>query len=146
MKTTAEVLLVDDNPADIDLARETLVQSKRSFHINAVSDGSEAIRFLRQQGKYSNAPSPDLVILDLNLPCKDGREVLAAIKADPLLRTIPVVVFTTSDAAADVLRSYELGANCYLRKPGNLPDFIALVQLMEKFWFDCVTLPRKEQQ
>lgn len=146
MKTATEVLLVDDNPADIDLARETLAQSKRSFHVFAVSDGSEAIRFLRQQGKYGNAPSPDLVLLDLNLPCKDGGEVLAAVKADPLLRTIPIVVFTTSDAASDVIRSYELGANCYVRKPGNLPDFIALVQLLEKFWFDCVTLPRKEQQ
>ena len=146
MKTTAEVLLVDDNPADIDLTRETLAQSKRLFHVSAVNDGCEAIRFLRQQGKFANAPSPDLVILDLNLPCKDGREVLAVIKGDPRLRRVPVLVFTTSDAASDVFRTYELGANCYLKKPGNLADFIALIQLLEKFWFDCVTLPRKEQQ
>jgi chemotaxis family two-component system response regulator Rcp1 len=146
MKTGTEVLLVDDNPADIDLTRETLAQSKQPFHVSAVSDGSEAICFLRQQGEFRNAPSPDLVLLDLNLPRKDGREVLATIKADPVLRRIPIVVFTTSDATSDVIRSYELGANCYLRKPGNLPDFIALVQLLEKFWFDCVTLPRKEQQ
>jgi two-component system, chemotaxis family, response regulator Rcp1 len=146
MKTGTEVLLVDDNPADIDLTQETLAQSKQLFHVSAVSDGSEAICFLRQQGKFRNAPSPDLVLLDLNLPRKDGREVLATIKADPLLQRIPILVFTTSDAASDVIRSYELGANCYLRKPGNLPDFIALVQLLEKFWFDCVILPRKEQQ
>jgi chemotaxis family two-component system response regulator Rcp1 len=145
MRTSTEVLLVDDNPADIDLTRETLAQSKQPFHVSAVSDGCEAICFLRQQGKYSNAPSPDLVVLDLNLPRKNGREVLATIKADPLLRMVPVVVFTTSDAASDVIHSYELGANCYLRKPGNLPDFIALVQLLEKFWFDCAILPRKEQ-
>lgn len=145
MKSMAEVLLVDDNPADIDLTRETLAQSKRAFHVHAVNDGCEAIHFLLQQGKYANAPFPDLVILDLNLPCKDGREVLAAIKGHPRMRKVPVVIFTTSDAASDVSRSYELGANCYLRKPGNLADFIALIQLMEKFWFDCVTLPRKEQ-
>ena len=140
-----EVLLVDDNPADVDLTCETLAQSKRAFHVSAVDNGVEAIRVLRQQRDFGSAPCPDLIILDLNLPCKDGRQVLAEIKSDPILRALPVVIFTTSDAAGDVSRSYELGANCYLKKPGNLADFVALIQLLEKFWFDCVTLPHKEK-
>jgi chemotaxis family two-component system response regulator Rcp1 len=145
MKTVAEVLLIDDNPADIDLTRETLAQSKRPFHVTALNNGAEAIGLLRQRKDNVDASFPDLVVLDLNLPCTDGRQVLAEVKGDPLLRRVPVIVFTTSGAASDVSRSYELGANCYLKKPGNLPDFIALVQLMEKFWFDCATLPQKEK-
>ena len=97
--------------------------------------------FLRCQGQYAAAPRPDIIVLDLNLPRKDGREVLAEVRSDPALARIPVVVFTTSQAAADVNRSYELGANCYLRKPGNLPDFVALVQSMADFWLGFASLP-----
>ena len=146
MKSVAEVLLVDDNPADIDLTSDVLAKSKRHFHVSAVNDGAEAISFLRQQGKYVEAPVPDLVVLDLNLPRKDGREVLAEVKADPNLAKIPVVIFTTSQASSDISRSYELGANCYLRKPGNLPDFVAVVQSMADFWLGFASLPRKEKR
>jgi two-component system, chemotaxis family, response regulator Rcp1 len=146
MKTTPEVLLVDDNPADIDLTSEVLAKSKRHFRVHTVADGAEAIAFLRRQGKYTQAPSPDLVVLDLNLPRKDGREVLSDIKADPSLAKIPVVIFTTSQADSDVSRSYELGANCYLRKPGNLEDFVAVVQSMADFWLGFASLPQKEKR
>src|SRR5438270_13927720 len=118
MKSVAEVLLVDDNPADIDLTSDVLAKSKRHFHVSAVMDGAEAISFLRQQGKYAEAPVPDLVVLDLNLPRKNGREVLAEVKSDPRLAKIPVVIFTSSQASSDVIRIYALGANSYLRKPG----------------------------
>jgi len=146
MKTTPEILMVDDNPADIDLTREILAQSNGHYHVSAVKDGAEAISFLRQQGKYAEAPVPDLVVLDLNLPRKSGREVLAEVKSDPKLAKTPVVVFTTSQASTDVVRSYALGANCYLRKPGNLPDFVALVQSMASFWLGFASLPQKEQR
>ena len=112
---TPEILLVDDNPADIDLTSEVLAQSQQHFHVNSVNDGAEAISFLRHQGKYATAPCPDLVVLDLNLPRKDGRQVLSDIKADPIFAKIPVVIFTTSQANSDISRSYELGANCYLK-------------------------------
>jgi two-component system, chemotaxis family, response regulator Rcp1 len=143
---TPEILMVDDNPADIDLTSEVLAQSKGHFHVNAVTDGVEAISFLRRQGKYAEAPAPDLVVLDLNLPRKDGCEVLSNIKADPALAKIPVVIFTTSQASSDITRSYELGANCYLRKPGNLPEFVALVQSMAEFWLHFATLPHRERR
>lgn len=146
MKTKPEVLLVDDNPADSDLTSEVLTNRKQQLHVNVVTDGSQAISFLRHQGKYLEAPNPDLVVLDLNLPCKDGREVLADVKTDPALATIPIVIFTTSQARSDITRSYELGANCYLHKPGNLPDFVALVQSMADFWLGFATLPYKEKQ
>ena len=146
MKTAPEVLLVDDNPADVDLTSEVLAKSKRHFHVNVVSDGAEAISFLRCQGKYAEAPAPDLVILDLNLPRKDGREVLSDIKSDPALAKIPVVVFTTSEADSDITRCYGLGANCYLCKPGNLPDFVAVVQSMADFWLGFASLPQKEKR
>ena len=146
MKSVAEVLLVDDNPADVDLTSDVLARSQRHFHVNAVNDGAEAISFLRQQGKYVEAPLPDLVVLDLNLPRKDGREVLSEVKADPNLARIPVVIFTTSQASSDISRSYELGANCYLRKPGNLPEFVAVVQSMADFWLGFASLPRKEKR
>jgi chemotaxis family two-component system response regulator Rcp1 len=146
MKTRPEILMVDDNPADIDLTSEVLAQSKGNYHVNAVNDGAEAIAFLRREGKYSKAPVPDLVVLDLNLPRKDGCEVLSNIKADPALAKIPVVIFTTSQANSDITRSYKLGANCYLRKPGNLPEFVAAVQSMAKFWLGFASLPQKEKQ
>jgi two-component system response regulator len=143
---TPEILMVDDNPADIDLTSEVLAQSEQHFHVNAVSDGVEAISFLRRQGKYAQAPIPDLVVLDLNLPRKDGCEVLSNIKADPALAKIPVVIFTTSQANSDITRSYQLGANCYLKKPGNLPEFVAVVQTMAKFWLGFASLPQKEKR
>jgi chemotaxis family two-component system response regulator Rcp1 len=143
---TPEILLVDDNPADIDLTSEVLAQCKQRFHVNAVNDGAEAISFLRHQGKYTEAPCPDLVVLDLNLPRRDGRQVLSDIKADPALAKIPVVIFTTSQANSDISRSYELGANCYLRKPGNLPEFVAVVQSMAQFWLGFARLPQREKR
>ena len=146
MKTAPEVLLVDDNPADIDLTSDVLAKSKRHFHVNVVSDGAQAIAFLRRQGDFAKAPAPDLVVLDLNLPRRDGREVLSDIKSDPDLARIPVVIFTTSQANTDIARSYELGANCYLRKPGNLADFRAVVQSMADFWLGFASLPYKERR
>ena len=146
MKSTPEVLLVDDNPADIDLTSEALARSKRQLHVSAVNDGTEAISFLRREGKYSDAPAPDLVVLDLNLPRKTGREVLSDVKADPALATIPVVIFSTSQAKADIIGSYQLGANCYLGKPGTLPDFMAAVQSMADFWLGFASLPQKEKR
>ncbi len=145
MKAVPEVLLVDDNPADIDLMSEVLSKSKRHFHMNFVNDGEQAISFLRRQREYADAPIPDLVVLDLNLPCRDGRQVLADIKSDPKLARIPVVIFTTSEAASDIGSSYQLGANCYLRKPGNLADFTEVVQCMADFWLGFATLPQKER-
>jgi two-component system, chemotaxis family, response regulator Rcp1 len=143
---TPEVLLVDDNPADIDLTCEALARSKRRLHVSSVNDGSEAILFLRREGKYSQAPCPDLMVLDLNLPRKTGREVLSDVKADAALATIPVVVFSTSQAASDIVGSYQLGANCYLSKPSTLPDFLAAVQSMADFWLGFASLPNKEKR
>ena len=144
MKAKPEVLLVDDNPADIDLTREILSTCKQHFHVTAVNDGVEAISFLQRSGHYADAPAPDLMVLDLNLPRKDGRAVLQELKSDPKLSKIPVIVFTTSQASSDILRSYELGANCYLRKPGNLHDFAAVVQSMAEFWLGFASLPQRE--
>jgi two-component system, chemotaxis family, response regulator Rcp1 len=138
--------LVDDNPADIDLTREVLGKCKWHFHVNAVNDGAEAISLLRHKGKYSQAATPDLIILDLNLPCQDGRQVLAEVKSDTELAKIPVVIFTTSQASSDISRCYQLGANCYLRKPGNLADFVAIVQSMADFWLGFASLPHKEKR
>jgi CheY-like chemotaxis protein len=146
MKMAPEVLLVDDNPADTDLMAEVLSNSKRHYRVNVVSDGARAISFLRREGEYAEAPVPDLMVLDLNLPRKDGRQVLSEVKSDPNLAKIPVVIFTTSQANSDITRSYELGANCYLRKPGNLPDFMAVVQSMADFWLGFASLPMKERR
>jgi CheY-like chemotaxis protein len=146
LKNGAQVLLVDDNPADVDLTSDVLGKSKGRFHVSAVGDGEEAILFLRRAGRYADAPSPDLIVLDLNLPRKDGRAVLSEVKSDPDLARIPVVVFTTSQASSDVNRSYELGANCYLRKPGNLSEFVEVVQSMADFWLSFACLPPKEKR
>lgn len=146
MKSEAEVLLVDDNPADVDLTTEVLGTCKTRFHVSAVGDGVEAISFLRREGKFAGSPSPDLIVLDLSLPRKDGREVLLEVKSDPELARIPVVVFTTSQANSDINRSYALGANSYLRKPGNLSDFREAVQSMADFWLNYASLPPKERQ
>jgi chemotaxis family two-component system response regulator Rcp1 len=144
MKTT-EFLLVDDNPADTDLTSEVLSRNRRPTHIHAVFDGVEAIAFLRQEGKYSNAVLPDFMILDLSLPGKDGRAVLAEVKGDQILRQIPITIFSTSEARQDIVRSYELGANCYVRKPGNLQDFISAVTSIGEFWLGLARLPREEE-
>jgi CheY-like chemotaxis protein len=141
-----EVLLVDDSPADIDLTCEALSRSKRRFHVSYVNDGTEAISFLRREGKYREAPLPDLVVLDLNLPRKTGREVLSNVKTDPMLAAIPVVIFSTSQAASDITGCYQLGANCYLGKPCTLPDFVAAVQSMADFWLGFASLPIKEKR
>ena len=146
MRNEAEVLLVDDNPADVDLTKEVLGKSKWRFHVHAVNDGAEAISFLHREGKYEKVPSPDLVVLDLNLPRKDGRQVLAEVKADESLAKIPVIIFTTSEASSDIMRCYQLGANCYLRKPGNLTDFVAIVKSMADFWLGFACLPHKEKR
>jgi two-component system response regulator len=146
MSNTAEVLLVDDSPADLDLTREGLDRCCHRFQVSAVTDGAEAISFLRRQGKYTKAPEPDLIVLDLNLPRKDGRQVLSELKSDPVLTRIPVVIFTTSQASSDVNHSYSHGANCYVCKPGNFPDYAAVVQSMADFWLSLVTLPHKEMQ
>ena len=141
----AEILLVDDNPADTDLIGEVLSKNGSPIHIHAVTDGVEAIAFLRREGKYANRILPDFVILDLNLPKKDGRAVLAEVKTDPVLRNIPVAIFSTSQAQRDIVRSYELGANCYVSKPGNLKDFISAVTKIGEFWFGLARLPREEE-
>jgi CheY-like chemotaxis protein len=143
MRTT-EILLADDNPADTDLTGEVLSRSGYPSHIHSVTNGAEAIAFLRREGKFANALRPDFVILDLNLPKKDGRAVLAEVKADPVLRKIPIAIFSTSEARQDIVRSYELGANCYVSKPGNLHDFISAVTSIGEFWFGLARLPREE--
>jgi len=141
MNTAPDVLIVDDNPADVALIREALTGSKHGSQIKSVGDGVEAMAFLNRRDKFSNATRPDLVILDLNLPKKDGLAVLAAMKAAPSLRRIPVVIFSTSELRKDVVRSYEVGANCYVRKPGNLNEFFSAVKSMEEFWFGFAVLP-----
>jgi two-component system, chemotaxis family, response regulator Rcp1 len=136
-----EILLVDDNPADSDLTWLVLARSTRQNHISAVYDGEQAMSFLQRTGKHTNAVRPHLVVLDLNLPRKDGRAVLDEVKADPELRKIPVVIFTTSRSGRDIARCYELGANCYVSKPGNLDDFRSVVRSIEDFWFGSASLP-----
>ena len=141
-----EILLVDDNPADTDLTSEVLSRNGCPSHIQAVVNGADAIALLRREGKYANAILPDFMILDLNLPKKDGRAVLAEVKADPVLRKIPIAIFSTSEARQDIVRSYELGANCYVSKPGNLRDFISAVTSIGEFWFGLARLPREEER
>jgi CheY-like chemotaxis protein len=135
------VLLVEDNPGDADLTAETLATSKIHIEIDVVIDGVEALAYLLKQGAYPNARTPDLVLLDLNLPKMGGREVLAEIKRHPSLRSIPVVVLTSSDAEQDIAKSYELGANCYVTKPVGLQAFQSIVRAVEGFWFSVVKLP-----
>jgi CheY-like chemotaxis protein len=137
-----EILLVEDNPGDVRLTIEALRDSKVRNNLHVAVDGVDALAFLRREGQHAQAPRPDLILLDLNLPKKDGREVLAEIKADAILRTIPVVILTTSRAEQDVLRSYELQANCYISKPVDLDQFITVVKSIEDFWLTIVTLPK----
>jgi CheY-like chemotaxis protein len=136
-----EVLLVEDNPGDVMLTTEALEEAKLHINMSVVSDGVDALAFLYRRGPYAEAPRPDLMLLDLNMPRKDGREVLAEIKADPDLRGIPVVVLTTSRAEQDIVRTYNLHANAYVTKPVDLEQFIAIVHTINQFWFTIVTLP-----
>jgi CheY-like chemotaxis protein len=136
-----EILLVEDNAGDARLAREALRDARVRNHLSWVSDGVEALAFLRREGKYAQATRPDLILLDLNLPRKGGREVLAEIKADDRLKRIPVVVLTTSQAEEDIARAYHLNANCYIAKPVDLDQFMRVVKTIEDFWLTVVRLP-----
>lgn len=136
-----EILLVEDSPSDADLTIETLNDGKVLNNLHVVEDGVEALAFLLRQGQYTNAPRPDLILLDLNLPRKDGREVLLDIKSNPDLAAIPVVVLTTSAAEEDIVKSYQLHANCYVTKPVGLEEFISIIKLIESFWLAAVKLP-----
>ena len=138
-----EILLVEDNPGDVRLTIEALRDAKVHNRVNVAPDGVEAMAFLRQEGKHADAPRPDLILLDLNLPKKDGREVLAEIKADDRLKHIPVVILTTSRAEQDILKSYDLHANCYVTKPVDLDQFISVVRSIEDFWLTVVALPHE---
>lgn len=139
-----EILLVEDNPGDVRLTIEALKDGKVHNHLSIASDGVEAMEFLRRQGRYASAPRPDLILLDLNLPRKDGREVLCEIKSDPGLRSIPVVVLTTSQAEEDIIRAYDHNANCYITKPVDFDQFMKVVKSIEDFWLTVVKLPREE--
>jgi two-component system, chemotaxis family, response regulator Rcp1 len=139
-----QVLLVEDNPGDVRLTKEALKEGKLLNQLTVVGDGVEALSFLRRQGIYADAPQPELILLDLNLPKKDGREVLAEIKADPNLRRIPVVVLTTSSSEEDILKIYDLHANCYITKPVDLEQFMGVVKSIEDFWVSVVKLPSSE--
>lgn len=136
-----EILLVEDNPGDARLTTEALKEAKVRNRLRHLADGVEALAFLRRQGKYAKALRPDLILLDLNLPRKDGREVLAEIKTDDELKRIPVVVLTTSQAEEDILRAYNLNANCYVSKPVDLDQFIKVVKTINDFWLTIVKLP-----
>lgn len=138
-----DILLVEDNVGDVVLTQEALEQSKVANRLYVVEDGVDAMEFLHRRGKYAQAPRPDLIMLDLNLPRKDGRDVLAEIKADETLRRIPVVILTTSDAEEDIHRAYHLHANCYITKPVIFEKFMKVVQSIEDFWFTIVRLPGK---
>ncbi len=144
MGKPVEVLLVEDNPGDVRLTLEALKDGKVNNHLSVVEDGVEALAFLRREGKYADASRPDLILLDLNLPKKDGREVFAEIKTDEDLKRIPVVVLTTSKAEEDILKTYNLHANCYITKPVDFDQFVIVVRLIEDFWFTIVKLPRSD--
>lgn len=140
-----EILLVEDNPGDVRLTLEALEEAKVRNTVHVARDGVAALAFLRRAAAHTTAPRPGLILLDLNLPKKDGREVLAEIKADPQLRRIPVVVLTTSQAEQDILRTYDLGANCYVTKPVDLDQFLHVVQSIESFWLTIVQLPPDQE-
>src|SRR5574341_952327 len=139
-----QILLVEDNPGDVRLTREAFKDGKVANTIHVVEDGEQALAYLRKQGKYADAQRPDIILLDLNLPKKDGKEVLPDIKNDPDLKRIPVVVFTASSAEKDILNSYNLNANCYITKPVSLDQFIEVVKCMINFWLTIVKLPPGE--
>ena len=142
-RDTIEVLLVEDSPGDIRLTREAFRDANAAIHVNVATDGVDAMAFLRQEGDRADAPRPAIILLDLNLPRMDGREVLAQIKADPSLKTIPTIILTTSEANADIVRSYELQANSYLTKPVQLEKFESLVKSINDFWLVKAKLPQR---
>lgn len=135
------ILLIEDNPGDVRLAQEAFKEGNINVNLNVAMDGMEAINYLRKQGAFTDAVTPDLVLLDLNLPKKDGREVLSDIKADPKLRSIPVVILTTSNAEQDILNSYNLHVNCYINKPVDFDRFFDIIQKIEDFWLQTAILP-----
>ena len=137
-----ELLLVEDNPGDVRLTQEALKEGTLPVHLNVARDGVEALDFLRRREPFEDAPTPDLILLDLNLPRKSGREVLSEIKSDPRLRRIPVLVMTTSRADQDIQKAYSLNANCYITKPMDLDEFLRIVKSIEDFWLRTVTLPK----
>lgn len=136
-----EILLVDDSPGDVRLTLEALKDGRITNHVSVVNDGVEALAFLRRERQYAEVPRPDIVLLDLNMPKKSGHEVLAEMKADPILKLIPVCILTTSAAEQDVLRTYALHANCYIAKPGDFEQFMQVIRSIEEFWFTVVNLP-----
>ncbi len=136
-----EILLVEDNPGDVRLTQEAFKEGKLRNNMSVVGDGEEAMAFLHREREYKNAPRPDIILLDLNMPKKDGREVLAEIKENPNLKRIPVVILTTSNAEQDILKSYDLHANCYINKPVDLNQFIEVVKYIKDFWLTIVSLP-----
>jgi chemotaxis family two-component system response regulator Rcp1 len=138
-----EVLLVEDSPGDVRLTREAFKDAKVHINLHVAADGMQAMAFLNREGEHAQAPRPDMILLDLNLPKKDGREVLAEIKESPALKTIPVVILTTSASEADILRSYRLHANCYIAKPVDLDGFLKVVKSIDSFWLSVVKLPRE---
>jgi chemotaxis family two-component system response regulator Rcp1 len=139
--TPIEVLLVEDSPGDVRLTQEAFKDAKVHINLNVASDGAEAMEFLNREGKHAHAPRPDLILLDLNLPKKDGREVLEDVKESPTLMSIPVVILTTSASDTDILRSYRLHANCYITKPVSLDAFLEVVKSIDDFWLTVVRLP-----
>lgn len=139
-----EILLVDDSPADVALTQEAFSDNKLCNNLSVVHDGVEAMDFLRKKGPYASVPTPDIILLDLNMPRKDGREVLAEIKADDVLKYIPVVIMTVSKDDKDIFESYRLHANCYIKKPVKFTEFVEVVRSLENFWFSVVTLPSKK--
>ena len=140
-----EILLVDDNPSDVRLTLEAFKDAKLANNVSVAGDGVEALEYLRRVGKYAGVVKPDLVLLDLNMPKKDGREVLEEVKNDPDLRRIPIVILTTSKAEADILKSYDLHVNCYIQKPVDYNEFVRMLRLIEDFWFTAVVLPPNER-
>ena len=136
-----DILLIEDNPADVRLTLEAFKEGKVNNTLHVVGNGEDAIAFLKQEGKYNNAPRPDIILLDLNLPKKDGREVLEEIKSEPLLKRIPVIILTTSKAEEDILRTYNLHANCYINKPVDVDEFITIAKSIENYWLAIVKLP-----
>jgi len=139
-----EILLIEDNPGDVDLTKEALQDAKVRNYLHVVDDGAKAVDFLYKRGEYAAVPRPDIILLDLNLPKKDGRQVLEEIKADPQLAEIPIVILTTSQAEEDILRSYQLHANCYIAKPVDFKQFMLVVKSIEEFWLTIVKLPKRK--
>ncbi len=142
--SAVDILLVEDNPGDVRLTKEALKDAKVLNEIYVAKDGVEAMEFLNKKGKFAEAPTPDMILLDLNLPRKDGREVLAEVKKDPKLKHIPVIVLTTSKADEDIIKTYNLHANAYITKPVDLNRFVEIIHALEEFWFTIVKLPPKE--